>query len=167
MITFRTDNVLGMQAVMTMLVQHGCPVQLAGRKRKVATTTADRETLHAVAKRVAVRIYIDRTGLEHRTHGGVTQVDKANGIVINHNQDWSGEVRISWHVAGALPLSWPECWCQGPDLVAGRFTSLNGTYDVEPPVNVLTRAVALAVESYLRSKMESALDDLFIERGKL
>ena len=74
MITFRTDYVIGMQAVITALIRHGCPTQLFGRKRKVATTTADRETLHVIAKRVAVRIYIDRTGLEHRTHGGVTQM---------------------------------------------------------------------------------------------
>jgi hypothetical protein len=95
--------------------------------------------------------------------------DKANGIVLNHNSDWSGEVRIAWHVTSERrdPAPLRECWCRGPDLVAGRFTPLNGTRDDEPPVNVITRAVALAVEGYLRSKMESALDDLFIDRRKL
>lgn len=96
--------------------------------------------------------------------------DKPNGIVLNHNSDWSGEVRVAWYVAGErrdpgpMPPSLRECWCSGPDLVAGRFAPLSGP---EPPVNVITRAVALAVETYLRRKMESALDDLFIRRGTL
>jgi len=120
--------------------------------------------------------------------------DKPNGIILNHNGDWSGEVRIAWYVAserrdpdvpqfsggglviqGPRPPSLQECWCAGKDLVAGRFTSMSSTSEPppggvtvpEPPVNVLTRAVALAVESYLRSKLESAVDDLFIPRGKL
>jgi hypothetical protein len=96
--------------------------------------------------------------------------DKPNGIVINHNSDWSGEVRIAWYVAserrdpGPTPPSLQECWCRGSDLIAGRFTPLNGT---EPPVNVITRAVALAVETYLRGRALRAAEDLFIQRGKL
>jgi len=96
--------------------------------------------------------------------------DKPNGIIINHNSDWSGDVRIAWYIAserrdpGPTPSSMRECACSGVDLVAGRFTLLSGD---EPRINVLTRAVALAVEGYLRSKMERALDDLFIQRGKL
>ena len=96
--------------------------------------------------------------------------DKANGIVLNHDPDWHGEVRIAWYVAderrdpGPTPPSLQECECHGPDLVAGLFTPLTG---VEPPTNVLTRAVALAVETFLQSKMEHAVDDLFITRRKL
>lgn len=96
--------------------------------------------------------------------------DRANEIVLNHNSDWSGEVHIAWYVATEQlcdpgpTRSLRECECSGVDLVAGRFTYLFGD---EPPVDVLTRAVALAVETYLRSKLESALDDLFIRRGKL
>ena len=96
--------------------------------------------------------------------------DKANGVILNHNSDWSGDVRIAWYIAserrdpGPTPPSLIECSCRGIDLVAGRFTLNDGP---EPPVNVITRAVALAVESYLRSKMERAVDDLFIDRGKL
>ena len=96
--------------------------------------------------------------------------DKPNGVVINHSPDWSGEVRIAWYVAderrdpGPTPPSLQECQCVGKDLIAGRFTLLEG---VEPPVNVITRAVALAVETYLRNKMLSAAEDLFIDRGKL
>ena len=96
--------------------------------------------------------------------------DKPNGIILNHNGDWSGDVRIAWYNAderrdpGPTPPSLRECWCGGDDLVAGRFTLLSGD---EPPTNVLTRAVALAVEGYLRCKMERALDDLFIRRDKL
>lgn len=96
--------------------------------------------------------------------------DKPNGIILNHDPDWKGVVRIAWYIAderrdpGPTPPSLRECGCKGIDLIAGRFTQLTGD---EPPVNVLTRAVALAVESYLRSKMESAVDDLCIERGKL
>ena len=110
--------------------------------------------------------------------------DKPNGIVLNHNSDWSGEVRIAWYITSerrdpgslqealcAVPPSLRECWCRGPDLVAGLFTPTNGPPDEsslsEPPINVITRAVALAVETYLRSKMGRALDDLFIQRGKL
>lgn len=96
--------------------------------------------------------------------------DTANGIVVNHNSDWSGEARIAWYVSSErrpmapTPPSLRECWCRGPDLVAGLFTPLRGS---EPPVNVITRAVALAVETYLRAKMERAVDDLFINRSKL
>lgn len=97
--------------------------------------------------------------------------DKPNGISVNHNADWSGEVRLAWYVAderrdpGPTPPSLRECWCSGGDLVAGRFTLLSGD---EPPVGVLTRAVALAVETYLRSKLMRVIDvDLFIRRGKL
>ena len=96
--------------------------------------------------------------------------DKTNGIIINHNGDWSGDVRIAWYIAserrdpGPTPSSMRECACSGVDLVAGRFTLLSGD---EPPVNVLTRVVALAVETYLRVKMMRAAEDLFIDRGKL
>ncbi len=97
--------------------------------------------------------------------------DKPNGIIVNYSPGWGGEARIAWYNAderrdpGPTPPSLRECWCNGPDLVAGRFVQLSG---VEPPVNVLTRAVALAVESYLREKLERVLDvDLFIKRGKL
>ncbi len=107
--------------------------------------------------------------------------DKPNGIILNHNSDWSGVVRIAWYVAaerrtfGPTPPSLQECWCEGKDLVAGRFTSANTTSETtpgavivpEPPVNVLTRAVALAVETYLRRKLERAVDEIFIHRGKL
>lgn len=96
--------------------------------------------------------------------------DKANGILINHDGDWSGNVRIAWYIAGErqdlgpVPLSLRECSCNGSDLIAGWFTLYDGP---EPPINVITRAVALAVETYLRSKMEGAVEKLFIHRGKL
>lgn len=107
--------------------------------------------------------------------------DKPNGIVLNHNADWSGEIRIAWYVAaercdsGPTPPSLQECWCVGKDLVAGRFTPVSVPSNPTPgvvlvpelPVNILTRAVALAVETYLRGKMKSAVDELFIHRGKL
>lgn len=104
--------------------------------------------------------------------------DKQNGIILNHDGDWSGSVRIAWYVAserrdpGPTPPSLRECWCDGPALVAGRFAPASGPPSdkspfSEPPVNVLTRAVALAVETYLRRKMEHALDDLFITRDAL
>ena len=104
--------------------------------------------------------------------------DKANGIIVNHDGDWSGRVRIAWYVAserrdpGPTPPSLRECWCDGASLVAGRFTPQSGppgepAASPEPPVHVLTRAVALAVETYLRSKLESAVDDLFISRDAL
>jgi hypothetical protein len=103
--------------------------------------------------------------------------DKPNGIILNHDGDWSGDVRIAWYIAGErrdpgpTPSSLRECWCVGPDLVAGRFTPTSGPpgepSPSEPPVNVLTRAVALAVEGYLRFQLGRAYDDLFIRRGKL
>jgi hypothetical protein len=62
------------------------------------------------------------------------------------------------------PPSLRECQCLGVDLVAGHFILLKGD---EPPVNVITRAVALAVKAYLRGKMIRALDnDIYIDRGK-
>ena len=106
--------------------------------------------------------------------------DKPNGILLNHDGDWSGDLRIAWYIAGerrdpGLTLPTHECWCRGSDLVAGLFTpvrtaatSAPGTILVpEPPINVLTRAVALAVEGYLLFKLQRALDDLCIRRGKL
>jgi len=110
--------------------------------------------------------------------------DKPNGVIVNHNADWSGEVRIAWYDASARRDTDPalpelqECWCDGYDLVAGRFTlvakapvNILGRFEMttnaDPPVHVLTRAVALAVETFLRRKMERAIDELFIKRGKL
>ena len=107
--------------------------------------------------------------------------DKPNGIILNHDGDWSGDVSIAWYVAGKsrdpgpTPPSLHECWCSGPDLVAGLFTPVTNTSEPapgtiivpEPPVNVLTRAVALAVEGYLRFRLMRGVDDLFIRRGKL
>ena len=97
--------------------------------------------------------------------------DKPNGIIVNYSPDWGGEARSAWYIAderrdpGPTPPSLRECWCNAADLVAGRFTLLSGD---EPPVNVLTRAVALAVETYLRARLERVLDvDLFVKRGKL
>jgi hypothetical protein len=99
--------------------------------------------------------------------------DKPNGIIINHSSSWSVEVRLAWYIPserrgpdpGPAPPSLRECECLGVDLVAGHFTLLKGD---EPPVNVITRAVALAVEAYLRGKMMRALDnDVYIDRGKL
>ena len=96
--------------------------------------------------------------------------DKANGIVLNHDADWSGEVRLAWYIAdervdpGPTPPSLRECWCLGIDLVAGRFSPVRGS---APPVDVITRAVALAVETYLRGKMARAVEDLLIDRGAL
>ena len=94
--------------------------------------------------------------------------DKANRVCLNHNSGFVGEVRIAWYDASKRrehdPTNFEECWCSGIDLIAGRFTPVRGP---EPPVNVITRAVALAVETYLRSKMEGAVEELFINRGKL
>lgn len=90
--------------------------------------------------------------------------DKANRIVLNHSSGFVGEVRIGWYPGYTLEAL-RECWCNGTDLIAGRFTPTRG--QDEPPINVLTRAVALAVETHLRSKMESAVEGLFINRGRL
>ncbi len=79
--------------------------------------------------------------------------DKANGIVLNHNSDWSGDVSISWYHSDC---SRHECWCRGRSLVAGSFEHVRG---IEPPLDVITRAVALAVEACLRAEMLSAVQD--------
>jgi hypothetical protein len=71
--------------------------------------------------------------------------DKPNGLIVNYSPDWGGEARIAWYLA-------EERRDPGP------------TGD-EPPV---TRAVALAVETYLRGRLERVLDaDLFVRRGRL
>lgn len=103
--------------------------------------------------------------------------DKANGIIVNHDGDWSGDVRIAWYIAeerhdpGPTPPSLLECWCSGSDLLAGLFTPISESSHgvlVVPPIHVVTRAVALAVESYLRFKLERFVSvDLFIRRDKL
>jgi len=96
--------------------------------------------------------------------------DKANGLIINYTPGWTDDVRLAWYIAserrdpGPLPSSLEECRCRGRALVSGRFTRTEGS---EPPLHVITRAVALAVESYLREKLERAVDDLFIRRGKI
>jgi hypothetical protein len=106
--------------------------------------------------------------------------DDKNGIVLNFNSDWSGEVRLAWYdvterrgkyLTGPVP-SLRECWCDGEDLIAGRFRWVRRPTDDdaaqgEPPLAVITRAVALAVETYLTRKMESALDDIAITRRKV
>lgn len=103
--------------------------------------------------------------------------DKPNGIVLNHSPDWTGQVRLAWYIAdervdpGPVPPSLRECWCDARDLVAGRFTPTSSPPDKRgspPPVDVITRAVALAVESYLRASLAVFLDEaLFIRRGQL
>jgi hypothetical protein len=89
-----------------------------------------------------------------------TTDDKANGLVLNHDYDWGGIVYVAWCSGSTRHVS----SCKGSDLVAGRFTHLTGP---EPPINVITRVVALAVEGYLRTKLEAFTDNFFIERGKL
>ena len=98
--------------------------------------------------------------------------DGINGIVLNYSADWSDNVRVAWFLAkefrvpglGPLPPSLQECHCVGSDLISGRFTRVDGP---EPPIDVITRAVALAVETYLRHKMEHGVAELFINRGKV
>jgi hypothetical protein len=92
--------------------------------------------------------------------------DEVNGILIKHHTDWSGDARILWST-GVLPgVDMIGCWCSGHDLIAGRFLPTRAG-ESTPPVNVLTRAVALAVETYLRDKAMSAVEKLFIDRGKV
>jgi hypothetical protein len=99
--------------------------------------------------------------------------DKPNGITVTHDGDWSGQVCIAWWNVADIERREPprRCWCWGPDLIAGLFTPTSGPpsdlLTSEPPINIVTRAVALAVESCLRDKMAYALDSLFIKRGKL
>lgn len=97
--------------------------------------------------------------------------DKKNGILINHSSSWCEDARVAWYnvdeyrESGPTPMSLRECQCDAKGLIAGRFTLISGT---EPPIYVIARAVALAVEDYLRSKLTKLLDnDLFIEREKL
>ena len=102
--------------------------------------------------------------------------DEVNGVVINHNGDWSGEVRIAWYTVGErrnpgpTPPSLRDCWCDGSDLIAGRYTPVNapggGASHEDPPVDVLMRAVALAVEAYMHMKMMSAVENIGISRRK-
>jgi hypothetical protein len=106
--------------------------------------------------------------------------DDANGIILNFNSDWSGEVRVAWYDVkerrdkintGPVP-SLRECWCDGEDLIAGHFRFVNrpagnASTPSVPPVDVMTRAVALAVETYLIRKMATALDDICIDRRKV
>lgn len=99
--------------------------------------------------------------------------DKPNGILLNHDSDWSGDVHLAWYSAeerrdpGLLPPSLRECWCSGPQLIAGRFMPLTPLPNGEPPIHVITRAVALAVEDYLHFKLMLAVEGVHIYRNKL
>lgn len=102
--------------------------------------------------------------------------DKPNGILITHNADWSGIVRIAWYMVDGQRSALQECWCVGRDLIAGRFTPVSAPNKPEhgrgsltaTPINILTRAVTLAVETYLRSRLQAFVDTLYtIDRGKL
>lgn len=103
--------------------------------------------------------------------------DKKLGIVINHSSDWSGEVRIAWYKVeerrdpGPTPPSLRETWCLGKDLVRGRFSdALPPRRESSPhtvpgswiPTEVLTRVVALAVESYIMHRLTSFAEQLSV-----
>jgi hypothetical protein len=80
---------------------------------------------------------------------------KDGNIVLNHNADWSGEVRVV--VIRDLPDRYVDCQIEGPALISGDF---------ERPVNCpltdreLRRATALAMCSYLTSQMSNKLEGL-------
>ena len=88
-----------------------------------------------------------------RLHPHCKMVDdgknSATGIV-SLSVDWAGIVQIAWYIPSerhALlelpqPLPFKECTCVGADLVTGRFTHVSGE---EPPLPVITRALALAI----------------------
>jgi hypothetical protein len=165
-----------------------CTRLAADRRHMVLVVEHDPEGYWPIGMEILAEIDHETVPMFHEGTDVHCIDDKPNGIILNHNSDWSGEVRIAWYVAderrdpGPTPPSLCECWCVGKDFVAGRFTPTAGTAAAlsagrhvaagsaivaEPPVNVLTRAVALAVETYLRHKMEGAIDNLFIHRGKL
>lgn len=104
--------------------------------------------------------------------------DAPNGIIVNHASDWSGEARVAWYdpsnrddadspdiasPRGLKARGLKECHCVGLDLVAGRFTLTTGS---EPPVDVMTRAVALAVATFLCDRMVGAAEALSIDRRR-
>ena len=93
--------------------------------------------------------------------------DNKNGIFINHNSDWSGEARIAWMISREAydimdakpPPAHAECWVDSRDLLTGLFTPTR-TGDPEPPVNVITRAVALAVYNHVTATMVRAAEQV-------
>lgn len=58
MTTVRTRTVPAMQALMSALIAAGSPVQLVGRQRKVATTTATPIEIATVATATGVQVFI-------------------------------------------------------------------------------------------------------------
>jgi hypothetical protein len=99
--------------------------------------------------------------------------DDLNNVFINHTVNWSGPTRVGWYFTNELAnetAQFRECWCEGRDLVAGRFTFVPGPADAKaspPPVDVMTRAVALAVADFLRSKLKRLVEHEFFINGSL
>ena len=82
-------------------------------------------------------------------------------LVINHNSDWSGDVRIAWaprgwpadHRVDGPPPTVEEWWVDGRDLLQGRITfSPKYHWFAAMPIDVACRAVARAVRDYMHTK---------------
>ncbi len=114
--------------------------------------------------------------------------DTAIGLFIHHNNDWSGECRISWKKPRAHCLDaahgcvmWGsggikscecpcdvcvglavvgEVWMLGLDLLNGRAAGVSTLV----PLDMLLRATVLAVEHYLRCKFAVAVEEIPIPR---
>lgn len=89
--------------------------------------------------------------------------DRATGMVLHHNSDWSGDVVIQWKVNDVkTSRKVDEARVNGEDLVAGRA----GATNTKIPMAVLVRATALAVEDYMTSEFIAAAEQIGIPRIK-
>lgn len=78
-------------------------------------------------------------------------------VVINHNSDWSGDVIVSW---------WHRDRADGAvggsiEIDARQLVSGLASCPPETPINVFTRAVALAAATFVRTRcdLETVMDD--------
>lgn len=95
--------------------------------------------------------------------------DNHTSLHINHNGNWSGDACIGWTDTDGLFRS---MWVNGPALLGGyqrepegcRATAAPGEHDAYGPlpIDVLGRAIALAVAAHACSRMTTAAESIWV-----
>lgn len=89
--------------------------------------------------------------------------DREHKILIRHPDNWIGTATIYWEATvrasytAKATVQALSCEVDGRYLLTGLFTPTR-TGDPEPPVNVITRAVALAVYEHVTATMVRAAE---------
>ena len=97
-------------------------------------------------------------------------IDDTYGVTVDlhYNSDFSGYVIVNWSVAMRpdRPAADDETKLKGRELIRGNVEIAPGFGAEMPPLEVATRVVALAVETYLLGRMRSAIDDVGVPRAR-